>query len=403
MSDTIIIGGGAAGFFAAARLLELNADIKVSILEQSDKVLQKVKVSGGGRCNVTNAVFQRDQMDQYYPRGWKLMRKLLSRFSHQDTIDWFESKGVQLYTQDDNRMFPQTDLSQTIIDCLTGQVHDKGGELKVSSKMTGIKKKDDRWMVTTIDGLEYSADNVLLATGSSKYIYQLLQDLHVGIVAPLPSLFTFNIDSAMIKGLEGLSVPNAMVRVTGSRSQSQGPLLITHWGLSGPAILKLSSWAARELHGKEYKFSIAVNWIGTPVKDAGTHLERFRELSGKKKMFNAIPFSLPKRLWLRILESAGIDEEKIWPELGKKQFNKLVEQMTNTIFAVNGKSTFKEEFVTCGGVALNEVDPKTMQHRHLQGLYFAGEILDIDAITGGYNFQAAWTTAAVAAESIALK
>ncbi len=400
MIDTIIVGGGAAGYFAAAKVLDERKGHNLIILEQSDKVLQKVKVSGGGRCNVTNAVFQREHMNLYYPRGWKLMRKILSRFSHEDCIQWFELNGVPLYAQDDNRMFPESNRSQSVIDCLESRITGKQAQVILSSKVVDLSRKGEGWVVHTNKGKTYEAKQVLFATGGSKFIYHLLSRNDIAITEPVPSLFTFNIDDGLIDGLEGISVPNALVRVNGTKLTSDGPLLITHWGLSGPAVLKLSSWAARDLAERGYRFTVSVNWTGLPIAKARQHLEAFRQSSGKKKVSNSIPFEIPKRLYYRFLESSGISMDRVWPELGKKAWNTLMERITNSNFHVEGKSTFKEEFVTCGGVDLKEIDPKTMEHRKLKGLYFAGEVLNIDAITGGYNFQAAWTTAAVAAAAI---
>lgn len=403
MRRTLIIGGGAAGFFAAAQLAKYDPDRDVTILEASDKILQKVKVSGGGRCNVTNAVFELEDFAKIYPRGWKLMRKLFAQFSNRDTIQWFESRGVPLYAQSDNRMFPESNDSQTIVDCLRDSALHNGVELIRSAKVNSIVNDSNSWIVKTLRGQSFSADQILIATGSNKSMHGILSNLGVKMVTSVPSLFTFNIDDPIIAGLPGVAIERSMVRIAGTKFQSDGPLLITHWGLSAPAVLKLSAWAARDLNDKNYKFTALVNWSGYPVEEAKAHLDVFRESFGRKKLFNAIPFSLPKRLWSRLLSTADIDDDKRWSELGKKQWNVLIERLTNTTFQVDGKSTFKEEFVTSGGVALKEVQPKTMEHRKFPGLYFAGEVLDIDAVTGGYNFQAAWTTAFVAAQSIVSK
>ncbi len=398
-----IIGGGAAGFFAAASLLKLNSDIEVLILEQGKEVLQKVKVSGGGRCNVTNASIERNELPSYYPRGWKLMRKLFSTFDNNNTIEWYESNGVNLKVEKDNRIFPITNKSQSIIDCLTNQVQHLNGKIIKSNKVISIDRIDTIWQIQTIDHKTFSSDYILIATGSSSFFYNLLAKVGVKIIDPVPSLFTFNIKDARLEDLAGIAVQNASVKVAGTKQISEGPILITHTGLSGPAILKLSSWAARDLNTRNYQFKLIINWTGLHPDVSKEQLINTQNSNPNKKVFNHKAFAIPKRLWVRLTSHANIHETTSWKELGKKQLNALNEQLCNCLLSTNGKSTFKEEFVTCGGVALSEVNSKTLEHKRLENLYFAGEVLDIDAVTGGFNFQAAWTTAYVVAQSITAK
>ncbi|MEZ5006588.1 MAG: NAD(P)/FAD-dependent oxidoreductase [Chitinophagales bacterium] len=397
----VIVGGGAAGFFAANIIHENAPQISITILEQGNKVMQKVKVSGGGRCNVTNAVIEREKLPEYYPRGWKLLRKLFSQFSNEDLINWFENKGIALKTEADNRMFPTTDNSQTIIDGLRNVVRQNNVEVITSCKVTHLNFTNNQWQVDLLKHPSIKADAVLIATGSSNFIYELLAKKGVQIVAPLPSLFTFNIQNDIrLQDIAGIAVQNTIVKIVGDKMTSEGPTLITHWGLSGPAILKLSSWAAQKLHESNYQFTVIVNWSGLHTEECRNHLNRIRESHPNKLVHGNNAFDIPKRLWKKLVQSANIEEQMTWNALSKKHINSLNEQVSNCQFKVNGKSTFKEEFVTCGGVALQEVNSKTLEHKNLKNLFFAGEVLDIDAITGGYNFQAAWTTAYVAAKAI---
>lgn len=397
----VIVGGGAAGFFAANQIIEQSNQFDITILEQGQKVLQKVKVSGGGRCNVTNASIERDKLAEYYPRGWKLLRKLFSSFNNQDTVEWFESKGIQIKTEADNRMFPITDNSQTIVNGLKNIENHQHVEVFTSCKVMDIEPQENKWLVTTNSRGKLFADYLLIATGSSTFIYHLLAKKSIKIVAEVPSLFTFNIpNDERLSDIPGIAVPNGKARIVGEKISSSGPILITHWGLSGPAILKLSSWSAIRLNELKYNFKVSINWVNLNFDECKSRLSALKINHANKKVVSDAAFQIPKRLWRKLIIASNINEANNWKELSNKHINALAEQLTNSIFDVKGKSTFKEEFVTCGGVALNEVDSKTLQHKKLNNLYFAGEVLNIDAITGGYNFQAAWTTAFVASQNI---
>lgn len=397
----IIIGGGAAGYFAANQLATLG-DYQITIFEQGKQVLQKVKISGGGRCNVTNAEIERKDLASYYPRGWKLLRKLFSTFNNQDLITWFAERGVELKTEPDNRMFPITNKSQTIIDCLRKVELEDDFSVHLSTKVVGLQKLDAQWEVETMQD-KLLADYVLVATGSGVLFYNKLKSMEVKIDALVPSLFTFNIDDERIADLPGLSVQNAQVKLVGSKQVSAGPLLITHWGMSGPAILKMSSWAAETLNACQYKFKCLVNFTGQSRETIHQVLTANKQKLSNKLVTNSAQFDIPKRLWRSLMSASKIDEQQVWGSLNKKQVNAFVEQLCNAQFQVDGKSTFKEEFVTCGGVALSELQSKTLEHRRLENLFFAGEVMNVDAITGGFNFQSAWTTAYVAAQAIHAK
>ena len=393
-----VIGGGAAGFFAAISCKTHHPNDEVIIFEKTSKLLAKVKVSGGGRCNVTNALDKQSEFSKCYPRGSKFLKKGFTQFNNKDTIKWFESRGVELKTEPDNRMFPVTNDAQTIINCLLKEVDLLG--IKVEKKaIESIEKEDQLYLLGVKEGTQLKFDHVIVATGGSPKIsgFNWLEDLGHQIENPAPSLFTFNMPNEAIKSLMGVIASNATVRIIGTKFSYSGPVLITHWGLSGPAILKLSAFAARYLQELNYNFQIQVNWTGHINEEA---LREFIEVKmvaiKKKKMSNANPFEFPSRLWEFLLDKAKINSDKIWMELGKKQFNKLVNTLTNDIYTVNGKTTFKEEFVTCGGVNLSEISANTMESKINKGLYFAGEVMDIDGITGGFNFQAAWTTGFIA-------
>lgn len=387
----MIIGGGAAGFFTAITILENNPQADVSILERGKDVLQKVKISGGGRCNVTHACFNNRDLIRNYPRGEKALLSPFSRFAPQDTIDWFKKRGVKLKVESDGRMFPITDNSQTIVDCLYGAAMQGGAKILRGYRVESIQRIDNQFIIKTSQGI-LEADKVVIAAGSSKGVWDILSQLGHTIVSPVPSLFTFNIESALIKDLAGLSVPLAEVRVEGTKLLASGPLLITHWGLSGPAILRLSAWGARELFDKNYHFTIKINWLGSESFEDTQHILIEQKSSiAKKQVSNTPLFHIPNRLWQRFLAAAAINSETKWADLNKKQLFSLAEQLTQCRLNVTGKSTFKDEFVTAGGVKLDEVNFKTFESKIVPNLYLAGEILDIDAITGGFNFQAAWT------------
>lgn len=397
-----VIGGGAAGFFSALQVKENFPDAQVTIFEKTGKLLSKVKVSGGGRCNVTNGQSDIEILSAAYPRGMRLMKRALWSFNTTDIRQWFEERGVGLYVQEDGRVFPTTDDSSTIVDCFLQEARLHEIQIKIKSPVVQIEKVKDKIQIK-IKGQDQmlTFDRVIVATGGSpkREGFEWLQRLGHRIVPPVPSLFTFNMPDEEVSNLMGVSVDPVEVVVQGSKLSSEGPLLITHWGMSGPAVLKLSAFGARELHDLNYNFSIRVNW--TAMKDHGDVAEQLTLVmrSQADKAINLTkPFNLPKRLWSFLIERAGVDGTKRWINLQKKAFNRLVHVLTNDVYRVRGKTTFKEEFVTCGGVDLKSIDWKTMESKAVPGLYFAGEILDIDGVTGGYNFQAAWTTAFLAAK-----
>ena len=397
--DIIIIGGGAAGFFTAINIVEHNPNLNVAILERGKAVLEKVRISGGGRCNVTHACFVPNDLVKFYPRGERELKGPFNQFCSGDTIEWFEKHGVELKIEEDGRMFPVSDSSDTIIDCFMDAVKKLKIDVLTNHSVQELYKTETHWKVTTTQDV-FTCENVVMATGSNPKIWELLQNLGHSIEEPVPSLFTFNVKDMRIKELMGISTP-ATVKVKKSKLEASGPLLITHWGLSGPGILRLSAWGARELADKKYHFAILVNWLNeTSFDEAIEALKESKEENAKKSVLKYPQFELPKRLWENLVKAAGITEETKWADLNKNQLNALTEQLTNGEYQVNGKSTFKEEFVTAGGIQLKEVNFKTMESKLLPNLYFAGEILNIDAITGGFNFQNAWTGGFIAAESI---
>ncbi|MEL6864029.1 MAG: NAD(P)/FAD-dependent oxidoreductase [Bacteroidota bacterium] len=375
---------------------------KIVILEKGRKVLAKVKISGGGRCNVTHACFTPRDLIAFYPRGSKALLGPFHRFCTSDTVAWFEERGVETKIEQDGRMFPITDDSQTIINCLWRGVRKHQIEVLTNHRVAIIRPVADHWEVQLSDDRIWCAPKVLCATGSSPAFWKILQTLGHRIVPPVPSLFTFNIDDERLRDLPGLSVPHAKVKIIGSKLQSEGPLLITHWGLSGPAVLKLSAWGARQLHERAYDFRILVNWLGEQsAEEVMDQLMAIRQSIPKKQILTKAPFELPSRLWKQLVLATGLPGERRWAELGNKALKKMAHQLTAAEFAVKGKSTFKEEFVTAGGIDLKEVNFKTFESKLFKGLHFAGEVLDIDAVTGGFNFQAAWTGAWIAAQAMA--
>ena len=398
-----IIGGGAAGFFAAFSVKEHHPQAKVIIFEKSDKLLSKVKISGGGRCNVTNACFHPSQLSKFYPRGEKQLKKAFSVFQPKDTVDWFANRGVELKAEADNRMFPVSDDSQTIIDCFLREAQLKNIQILKQSPVVELTPKE-KGFTLVFKASKQDFDKVVVASGGSPKArgFDWLQNLGHSIVDPLPSLFTFNMPTEPIKELMGLVVENATARIQGTKLQYTGPVLITHWGMSGPAILKLSAWGARLLFDKNYQFNVQVNWLSIKNEsEVNELLETTLPSIRKKKIANANPFGLANRMWLFLLDKVGLNPDSLWLELSKKNRNKLINVLLNDIYAVSGKTTFKEEFVTCGGVSLSDIDMKTMQSRVCKDLYFAGEVMDVDGITGGFNFQAAWTTGFIAGKLIA--
>lgn len=395
----VIVGGGAAGFFTAINLAEANPDVKVVIIERSDKLLSKVKISGGGRCNVTHACWEPQELIEFYPRGKKELLGPFHTFCTGDTVGWFEDRGIDLKIEDDNRMFPVSNSSQTIIDCFLKAASKAGVEIRLKTGLQNLSRKGENWTLTTNQGT-IEAHKVVFAAGSSPKVWKLLAGLGHTIAEPVPSLFTFNINDKRIKGLAGLSVPMAQVRIQGTKYEAEGPLLITHWGMSGPGILKLSAFAARDLHDINYSFKIEVNFTGLEMEDAIDELTSVKAAHPKKLISNFPCFGIPKRLWAALLTKVP---NVPFNQLGVDDFQKLTEAVTKAGFWVHGKSTFKDEFVTAGGVELSEVNFKTMESKVLPGVHFAGEVLNIDAVTGGFNFQAAWTTAWIASQSCSAK
>ncbi|HAN19195.1 MAG: flavoprotein [Bacteroidetes bacterium GWC2_33_15] len=396
-----IIGGGAAGFFSAISVKENYPDARVIIYEKAQKVLSKVKISGGGRCNLTNGCNSISELCNAYPRGGKSLKKAFHVFSNKDTMRWFESRGVPLVIQSDNCVFPVSQDSQSIIDCFLRETKKLKIEIKTGTGVKAIHPRNDLLELEFIheDIAPEIFDKIIVTTGGSPKRDGLnwLEKLNHTIENPVPSLFTFKMSAEPITQLMGIVVENTQVSIQGTRIKSDGPLLITHWGMSGPAILKLSSLGARELSSMEYHFKIQVNWANEQNNEIVINdLNNIIDVHPNKTISNFRPYGLQERLWLFLLEKIDIPPNKKWNELGKKGLNKLSAVLTNDIYTVNGKSTYKEEFVTCGGVSLQSIDLNTMQSKTCKNVYFAGEILDIDAITGGFNLQAAWTTGFIA-------
>ncbi len=397
--DIIIVGGGAAGFFTAITIIEKNPKLKVAILERGQEVLSKVRVSGGGRCNVTHACFVPNDLVKFYPRGEKELRGPFHQFCSGDTVEWFEKHGVELKIEDDGRMFPVSNSSQTIIDCFLSATKKLGIDTLTGQSVQSIFKAETYWKVETNHDA-YSCQKLIMTTGSNPKIWELLTEIGHTIVPPVPSLFTFNIKDKRIKDLMGVSAL-ASVKVLDSKLSASGPLLITHWGMSGPGILRLSAWGARELADKKYQFAIQVNWLNDlTLEETEEKLKELKLEHSKKAISKKSPFDFPNRLWESLVLASEILEETKWADLSKKQLQNLAKQLTQGVFQVNGKSTFKEEFVTAGGIDLKEINFKTMESKLHENLYFAGEILNIDAITGGFNFQNAWTGGFIIAEGI---
>ncbi len=395
MYDLIVVGGGAAGFFAAINAAKKNVGLKIAILERGKEVLQKVKVSGGGRCNVTHACFEPEKLVKFYPRGESDLLEPFKKFNPTHTIEWFESRGVKIKKEADGRMFPSSDSSQTIIDCLMYEARKNGIEIIRNARVEDfeyIDSQEFKWKIKVLGERIFHAKKLMIGTGSDTAIWRLLEKLDLKIIPAVPSLFTFNIKDERISDLMGLSVPKAKVKIIGTKFESEGPLLITHWGLSAPAILKLSAWAARELNDLNYKFKIEVNWLNiSSLEEVKLHLHKqISEQSKKNVMLNS-ELGIPIRLWKSLCKAVEIGEFQKWAETGKKHIQRLAEQLTACKFEVNGKSTFKEEFVTAGGVDLSEIDMSSFSSKKFPSLFMAGEVLNIDAITGGFNFQAAWT------------
>ncbi len=398
----VIIGGGAAGFFAAINIAKKKPSNRVIIFEKSDKLLYKVQISGGGRCNVTHSCFEPMQLVKFYPRGEKSLISIFHRFQPKDTIEWFESRGVPIKREEDGRMFPQSNTSQTILDCFLKEAKKYKVEIYINNGVDDIEKTNpDKWLVKTNNGEKLVADKVVFCSGSQVRSWKLLEKLGHTVSAPVPSLFTFNTKDQRLNDLMGTSIPKVQLKIKGTKLKSEGPLLITHWGLSGPAILKLSAWGARELASIQYKFTLQVNWTGTKSYDEVLDdLKEFKISQAKKQISNTHFYELTNRMRDSLLLFSKIDTNKKWADVSLNEMKVLAQLFSDSHIEINGKSTNKDEFVTCGGVDLKEVDFKTMQSKIHPNLFFAGEVLDIDAITGGFNFQAAWSSAWIVSESV---
>jgi predicted Rossmann fold flavoprotein len=401
--NIIVIGGGAAGFFFAVNCAELHPDYHITIIEKSDRLLEKVRISGGGRCNVTHACFDQKQLVKNYPRGERELLGAFHRFMTSDTVQWFEDRGVDIKTEDDGRMFPVTDDSETIAQCLLTLAQEHGVKIRMHEEVDTMSHIDGQWKLATAKDEELKADIVFIATGSALRMWDMLRHMGYRIAEPVPSLFTFNIKDPRINGLQGISVERATVKILDTKLEGSGPLLITHWGLSGPAILKLSAWGARILKDRKYNFQISVNWTGVmSTNECLDFLKKLKEEFPKRSIVAKPLFKISTRLWESLCRFSGFSDKDPmnWADISKKDMEQLAATLTNSIFQVTGKSTFKDEFVTCGGVELDQIDLKTFKSKLHPDLFFAGEVLNIDAITGGFNFQAAWTGAWIAAQNV---
>ncbi len=401
MTKIIIIGGGAAGFFAAITVAESNPNAEVVILEKGKNVLHKVKISGGGRCNVTHACFIPNELVEFYPRGKKELLGPFHQFMTGDTMEWFENRGVPLKIEDDNRIFPESNSSQSIVDCLTQGAESAGVKVILNQNVEAVTKTENQFEIKTNTDT-FIADKLLIAAGSNSKMWALAETLGHTIVEPVPSLFTFNINDKRLKDLLGISVPNAIIKISKTNLESSGPLLITHWGLSGPAILKLSAFGARLLAEKNYQYNVEVNWLSKSTEKVFDILKTIKSQQSKKQVILRSQFAdIPKRLWERLVLASSIQFDSRWADLSNKQLQALSNQLTKGVFNANGKSTFKDEFVTAGGVRLKEINFKRFESRIHKNLFFAGEILNIDAVTGGFNFQNAWTGGFISGNSMA--
>lgn len=396
-----IIGAGAAGCFAAANI-PYHPDNEVVVFEKAARAMQKIKVSGGGRCNVTHACYEVNELVEKYPRGKQLLRKTFHQFGPKDTIEWFTQRGVTIKEEADGRMFPTSNDSQTIIDCIWAEMMRQKVQIRFGKGLVKIEAKGKQYLIHFADKSTYITDKILIASGGFPKLeqYQWIETLPQKVESPVPSLFTFNLPKHPITELMGV-VSEARVKISGTKFIEQGPLLITHWGFSGPAILRCSAWAARALSEKNYHFNISINWLKEATdNDLKEQIISLRQYEGKQLVHHKNPFGLPKRLWEYFVTRIDISENTRWGDLPAAQQNKLMETLLRDVYEVKGKTTFKEEFVTCGGVLLKDIDPQTMESRNQKGIYFAGEITDVDGITGGFNFQNAWTSAWIAAKAI---
>lgn len=402
--DLVVIGGGAAGFFGAINAATISPSLRILILEKTNKLLSKVRVSGGGRCNVTHHCFEPTPLSKHYPRGQKELKKSFRVFQAKDTVNWFEARGVKLKVEGDGRIFPTTDNSETVINCFLEEAGRLGIQIKTKCDVLDCKPTDRGFIVTCTGQRTFSGNKVLIATGGAnkETAYEWIKKMGHSIINPIPSLFTFNDSEKRFADLMGIAVEQVEVKIAGTKYVERGPLLLTHWGLSGPVVIKLSAWAAEYLNEADYQFTVLVNWLGGAKEhEAREELETFKDANVKKTICKHTLFSLPSRLWIELCKQSDIEVRKVWGEISKRQLNKLVENLTRCSFRIKGKTTFKEEFVICGGVDLKDLDIERMESKKVKGIHFAGEVLNVDGETGGFNFQSAWTTAYLAAKSIA--
>lgn len=406
--DIIVIGGGAAGVFAAIEAASANRALRIALIEKTNRLLTKVKISGGGRCNVTHNCDYPSKLIENYPRGGKKLKSGFRSFGTLEMRSWLAQRGVELKTEADGRVFPVSDSSQTIIDCFLRELQSKNIDLKLRTEVKEIKQSDGLFTLHLRSGNSLHCQKVIVATGGNKRAaaYEWLSDLGLEVNTPVPSLFTFNIPSSPFKELMGLSVPHAFVQIPGTKWKQDGALLITHWGLSAPAVIKLSAWAAIELHQKSYQFPVLVNWCGSSEEDVRTAFSELIRAHPKKQIGSLSFADIPKRLWKLLLQLSEVEESILLSELPKKKRNKLIENLVRFPLEVNGKTTFKEEFVTCGGVALHELELNSFESKKIPGLYCVGEVVNVDGVTGGFNFQHAWTSGhlagVAAAQSLSL-
>ena len=403
MSKVVIIGGGAAGYFTAINAKENNPDLNITILEKGKDVLQKVKISGGGRCNVTHACFIPKELTEFYPRGKKELLGPFHQFMTGDTFEWFENRGVPLKIEADNRVFPEANTSQAIIDCFQNAVDKLKIKVLTNHGVNSVYQQDNKWVINT-KNQNFEADKVVVAAGSSKKVWELCKTLDHTVVVPVPSLFTFNINDKRLVNLLGTSVPNATVKIVNTKLEASGPLLITHWGMSGPAILKLSAFGARILADKNYQYNVEVNWLSRPTDKVLNVLLNLKKKEPRKTIVLKSPFTeISKRLWERFVTYSNIRKNQNWADLKNSQLEALASQLTKGIFNANGRTTFKDEFVTAGGIDLKEINFKSFESKKHKNLFFVGEVLNIDAVTGGFNFQNAWTSGFICANALGYK
>ncbi len=401
MSKVIIIGGGAAGYFTAINAKENNPELDITILEKGKDVLQKVKISGGGRCNVTHACFEPKELVKFYPRGEKELLGPFHQFMTGDTFEWFDNRGVPLKIEGDNRVFPEANTSQAIIDCFQKAVDKLNIKVLTNHGVNSVSQKENKWIINTKEQI-FEADKLVIAAGSSKKVWELCESLDHAIIEPVPSLFTFNINDKRLVDLLGTSVPNATVKIANTKLEASGPLLITHWGMSGPAVLKLSAFGARILADKKYQYNVEVNWLSRPTDKVLNVLLNLKKKEPRKTVILKSPFAeVSKRLWERFVVASGIKSTQNWADLNNSQLENLANQLTKGVFNANGRTTFKDEFVTAGGIDLKEINFKRFESKKHENLFFVGEVLNIDAVTGGFNFQNAWTGGYICANALA--